>query len=239
MTPFIASGRPAHWSKSVRRLIICPPIICILILLGCTDSGLGNATGTSQRTPTAVVDTTEPAPFIEDELVAATSTTLAPRAALVTLVERTQGELCALMTSSETTLVLGPALPAVFLQVPTVGTGCRWTTRDRTTSVQFLVMATTTFEQLAQAAAAAERQGIGVPGRETVIAGRPAIVHNPVFGDPLNGEARIEVALGEASDPVAEFRGPTVALATSVAELIAPRLIMLASTPLPIGAGAS
>jgi Protein of unknown function (DUF3558) len=57
------------------------------------------------------------------------------------------------------------------------------------------------------------------------IDGHPAILAGPQH---LNHWSQIDLALGGAHDPVAEYRAPTLAIATTLAQAVTPRLLALA-----------
>jgi hypothetical protein len=133
-----------------------------------------------------------------------------------------EAQLCGLLHDGEPSSILGAATsPPVYEDFASLGNICTWTRAGAGSLSQ---------DQLyIGVSPALDWQGVqrlDAPYHvsATTIDGHPALAAGP--GANI-GWAQLDVATGGAHDPVVEFRGPSMGIATSLATLVTPRVLGL------------
>lgn len=131
--------------------------------------------------------------------------------------------LCAALSSAEATRILGTAIrkPA-YGKIPRLGIYCRW--------IRHGVPVTTTTDEL-YVGISAVIAWAGTQQVDKLMHARPVRVDgHPALAAPPRGPvtwAQVDVALGGKNDPVAEYRAPTLAMATELAATATPHLLAM------------
>jgi hypothetical protein len=131
----------------------------------------------------------------------------------------TQARLCAVLSTAEATKILGSAPQApLYGQETGLGIYCRWLKRGAaglSTDELYVGISSIIGWSGAQAVDKLLR------AQSVQVGGRPALTAGPL---PAMQWAQVDVALGGADDPVAEYRAPTMAEALALARAATPHL---------------
>jgi hypothetical protein len=130
-----------------------------------------------------------------------------------------RARLCAILSTAEATKILGsvPQSP-LYGQEPGLGIYCRWLKRGAgglSTDELYVGISSIIPWSGAQAVDQLLR------AKSVKVGGRPALTAGPL---PAMQWAQVDVALGGAGDPVAEYRAPTMAEALALAQAATPHL---------------
>ena len=142
------------------------------------------------------------------------------RMRILTTLSRAQ--LCAALSTSEATRILGSRTQApLYGREPTMGIYCRWPKRG--------VAALGTGELYVGISSVVDWAGAQevdklLHAKAVQVGGRPALTAGPL---PAMQWAQVDVALGGAGDPVAEYRAPTMAQALALARTATPHIVSM------------
>jgi hypothetical protein len=130
-----------------------------------------------------------------------------------------QARLCAVLSTAEAAKILGAAPQApLYGQEQGLGIYCRWPKHGATglsTDELYVGISSIIGWSGAQAVDKLLR------AKSVQVGGRPALTAGPL---PAMQWAQVDVALGGADDPVAEYRAPTMAQALALAKAATPHL---------------
>lgn len=142
------------------------------------------------------------------------------RMRILTTLSRAQ--LCAALSTSEATRILGSRTQApLYGREPTMGIYCRWPKRG--------VAALGTGELYVGISSVVDWAGAQevdklLHAKAVQVGGRSALTAGPL---PAMQWAQVDVALGGAGDPVAEYRAPTMAQALALARTATPHIVSM------------
>jgi hypothetical protein len=142
------------------------------------------------------------------------------RMRILTTLRRAQ--LCAALSTSEATRILGSRTQApLYGREPTMGIYCRWPKRG--------VAALGTDELYVGISSVVDWAGAQevdklLHAKAVQVGGRSALTAGPL---PAMQWAQVDVALGGAGDPVAEYRAPTMAQALALARTATPHIVSM------------
>ncbi|HEY2287503.1 MAG TPA: DUF3558 family protein [Streptosporangiaceae bacterium] len=130
-----------------------------------------------------------------------------------------QARLCAVLSTAQATRILGSAPQApLYGKEPGLGIYCRWPAKGAAgLSTNELYVGISSIIDWAGAQAVDKL----LKARPVTVDGRPALSAGPL---PAMQWAQVDVALGKAGDPVAEYRAPTMAKALAMAQAATPRI---------------
>jgi hypothetical protein len=130
-----------------------------------------------------------------------------------------QARLCAVLSAAQATRILGSAPQApLYGKEPGLGIYCRWPAKGAAgLSTNELYVGISSIIDWDGAQAVDKL----LKAKAVTVDGRPALSAGPL---PAMQWAQVDVALGKAGDPVAEFRAPTMAKALAMAQAATPRI---------------
>ena len=133
-----------------------------------------------------------------------------------------QARLCAALSVSEATRILGsePQSP-LYGAEPGLGIYCRWPRRGAAGlgADELYVGISSTIDW-----ARTRQVDKLLHARSVRVGGRPALTAGPL---PAMEWAQVDVALGGSGDPVAEYRAPTMAQALALAQTATPHIVSM------------
>ena len=141
---------------------------------------------------------------------------------LKVLTTLSQAQLCAALSTSEATRILGSAPRApVYGRSPGLGIYCRWPRRGAAGSGPDEL-----YVGISSVMDWGEAQEVDklLHAAAVVVDGRPALTAAPL---PAMQWAQVDVALGGAGDPVAEYRAPTMTEALAMARAATPHILAM------------
>jgi hypothetical protein len=206
------------------RLRRPPAALAVLVVglaVGMTGglAGCGSQGGTGHRAATA-----SPAAGGSDRQASSGQAAGNPlaKSRLKVLTTLSQARLCAALSVSEATSILGsePRAP-LYGAEPGRGVSCRWPKRGAAGlgTDELYVGISSTVDW-----AAAQQVDKLLQATSVQVGGRPALTAGPL---PAMEWAQVDVALGGPGDPVAEYRAPTMAQALALAEAATPHIVSM------------
>lgn len=133
-----------------------------------------------------------------------------------------QARLCAALSTSAATKILGstPRAP-LYADEPGLGIYCRWPKRGAAgLSTDELYVGISSIIDWA----GAQQVDKLLHAKSVQVGGRPALTAGPL---PAMEWAQVDVPLGGAGDPVAEYRAPTMAQALALAQTATPHILSM------------
>jgi hypothetical protein len=141
---------------------------------------------------------------------------------LKVLTTLSQARLCSVLSPAGAAKILGAAAQAPsYAKLPNLGVVCRWLKQDVavTSTDELYVGISATIDW-----AGAQQVDKLLHATSTRVGADPALT---IARLPATQWAQVDVALGGAGDPVAEYRAPTLAQALTLARMATPHLLAL------------
>jgi hypothetical protein len=215
--------RPADKEQVMRPDIAVPRPVLGMIAAGVLAGALSLTGCSSSGKPALTLPTNASIPFTPP-----TSTSLGSRlggslasSKLIGLTKLSKAQLCGTLSASEAAQILGASTSApTFANRLGLGVTCEWIEPGSTGGSSYgeLYVGISTIIDW-QGTQAIDKLLSASP---TTIDGHPALQADK---SAINNYALVHVALGGDHDPVVEFRAPTLAMATKLAQMATPRIL--------------